>query len=68
MYEQTNYKVFSASGLDYEDARKKLEKENSQLQWITGRINGKWTHLGKSKVDKTPEGKFDANNLLDRFD
>jgi len=68
LYEQTNYKVFSASGLDYEDARKKLEKENSQLQWITGRINGKWTHLGKSKVDKTPEGKFDANNLLDRFD
>ena len=65
LYEQRFYKVYSVSALDYEMAKEKLEKEHEQLKWISGRKQGRWDHLGRCKVDKTPEGTFDANDLLE---
>lgn len=63
-YQQTTYKIVTAKGLDYDDAQDKAEKENPELVWKSGRINKKWEHLGKVKVDKLPEGDFDMNDFL----
>ncbi len=63
-YEQSTYKIVTAKGLDYEDAKKKAEIENPELVWKSGRINKKWENIGKVKVDKLPEGDFDMNNFL----
>ena len=64
-YEQKTYKIVTSKGLDYSDAMKKAEKENPELEWKPGRLNKKWEHIGKVKVDKLPEGDFDMNDFLE---
>jgi len=63
-YQTVTYKIVSAKGLDYSDAKKKLEKDNPELVWKPGRVNNKWEFLHPVKVDKLPEGYFDMNNLV----
>jgi len=62
-YQQTTYKIVTAKGLDYQDAKERAEKDNPELVWKSGRRNNKWEHLYQVKVDKLPEGDFDMNNL-----
>jgi len=62
-YQTATYKIVTAKGFDYSDAKKKLEKDNPELEWKYGRQNNKWEHLFEVKVDKLPEGNFDINDL-----
>ena len=59
----STYKIFHSKGLDYKDAKAKLEKDNPELEWVSGRKSGKWNHEFSVKEKELPTGDFDINNL-----
>jgi len=64
LYSNTTYKIFNSKGLDYKDAREKLEKENPELEWVSGRKNGKWNHEFSVIEKEVPaSGEFDINDF-----
>jgi len=64
LYSNTTYKIFNSKGLDYSDAKEKLEKENPELKWRSGRVNGKWHHEYGVKETKVPSNvDFDINDF-----
>jgi len=63
LYSNTTYKIFHSKGLDYKDAKAKLEKDNPELEWVSGRKSGKWNHEFSVKEKELPTGDFDINNL-----
>ena len=65
IYEQRQYKVVSVSALTNELAQKKAQEQMPELVWSQGRKNGDWNYLSTSKVETTPEGNFNVDEISD---
>ena len=62
-YEKKVYKIVTAKGLDYKDARAKAEKDNPELVVNSQREDKSWRHLYQVKEDKLPDGDIDIFKL-----
>jgi len=62
-YEKKVYKIVTAKGLDYKDARAKAEKDNPELVVNSQREDKSWRHLYQVKEDKLPDGDIDIFRL-----